>query len=159
MVLAVTAGVGFAVVQFRTPLPPPPPVVDAATLDQQRFVAELRPIHAEIQQGISETGLVVASYQRGSIGKAELQRRLAGVLASYHDAATQVDALDTPTDMRPTVQAYHDTLGALSQDDSELAKAYDDGDEGRVSAALALSLQATAQWHDIADVTASGARS
>ena len=156
VVIAIAAGAGFIGVQMRTPPTPAVSVnvVDAATLDQQRFVSELRPIRAEVQRSISETGLLVATYQSGSINKAELQRRLAAILASYRESARQVDALNPPADMRPTVQAYRDTLGALSQSGTELSKAYDDGDEGRVAAALAQSLRATVQLHDLGDVGA-----
>jgi hypothetical protein len=153
VVIAAAGGAGFVGVQVRTPAQPTANVfvVDAATLDQQRFVSQVRPIHAEIQGGIAETGLVVASYQSGSIGKPELQRRLAAVLASYRDAASQLDAVDAPAPMRSTVQGYRETLATLTQLGTELSKAYDDGDAGRVSATLALSLQATAQWHDLGD--------
>jgi hypothetical protein len=152
VVVAVAGGVGFIGVQSRTPPVPVGIAVDAATLDQQRFVAGLRPIHAEIQQSIADTGLLVATYQTGSIDKAELQRRLAQVLVSYQDAAVQVDALDTPEPMQPTIQAYRNALGILSQSGAELSKAYDDGDQARVAAALGRSLQATTQLHDLSDV-------
>jgi|SRR5215471_5687551 len=152
VVVAVAGAAGFANVQFRTPTVPAVVAVDAATLDQQRFVAGLRPIHAEIQQGIADTGVLVATYQSGSIDKAELQRRLGRILASYRDATVQVDALDTPAALQPMIQTYRNTLGVLAQSGIELSKAYDDGDQGRVAAALAQSLQATAQLHDLADV-------
>jgi hypothetical protein len=163
VVVALAAGTAFVGVQTRLQFQQPTAnvanVVDAATLDQQRFVSDLRPIHAEIQQNIAETGLLVASYQSGSIDKSELQRRLTAVLSGYHDAASQVDALHAPADMQPTVQAYRDTLSALTQSGTELSQAYDDGDEGRVADALAQSLRATAQWHDLADVGGGGAGS
>jgi len=158
VVLAIAGVAGFVTVQTRARPQSAALVLDAATLDQQRFVLQLRPVHAEIQHALSETGLVVASYQSGSIGKSELQQRLAAVLASYQTAASQVDTLDPPQDMRSTVQVYRDLLNTLARLDTELSKAYDDGDAGRVSAALALSLQATAEWQDLADfgTTATG---
>jgi hypothetical protein len=152
VVVALAGGVGFAGVQTRTPTVPVVIPVDAATLDQQRFVAGLRPIHAQIQQSVADTGLLVATYQSGSIDKAELQRRLSGILASYRDASIQIDALDTPAALQPVTQSYRNTLGVLAQSGVELSKAYDDGDQGRVAAALARSLQATTQLHDLADV-------
>jgi hypothetical protein len=151
VVMGAVGAAGFARVQMRTPAEPVT-VVDAATPDQQRYATEMRPIQTEIQRGISDTGLAVATYQSGGMDKAELQRRLASVLASYGDATAQLDAVDPPLPMRSSVQAYRDLLGTLSQSGAQLSKAYDDGDEGRVSAALALSLQATAQWHDLAQV-------
>jgi hypothetical protein len=152
VVIAAAGGAGFVSIAARALTRPTANIpVDAATLDQQRFVSQLRPIQAEIQHGIAETGLVVATYQSGSISKPELQRRLAAVLASYRDAAGQLAAVDAPAPMRPTVQAYRDVLGTLTQLGGDLSKAYDDGDEGRVSATLALSLQATAQWHGLAE--------
>jgi hypothetical protein len=156
VVIAIAAGAGFLGVQMRTPPTPAVngSVVDAATLDQQRFVSELRPIRADIQRSISETGLLVAAYQSGGVSKAELQRRLAGILASYREAARKVDGLNPPEELRPTVQAYRETLGALTQSGTELSKAYDDGNEARVSAALAQSLRATVQLHDLGDVGA-----
>jgi hypothetical protein len=160
VVVALAAGAGFVGLQSRLLQLQQPLVganssttVDAATLDQQRFVTRLRPIHAQIQQNIAETGLLVATYQSGGIDRAELQRRLATVLTGYRDAASQVDALQAPADMQSTVQAYRDTLGALTQSGTQLSQAYDDGNEGRVAAALAQSLRAAAQWHDLADVS------
>src|SRR5262249_41068260 len=102
-------------------------------------------------------GLLVASYESGSIDKVELQRRLSAVLTNYADAAKQVDALQAPANLQSTVQAYHDTLGALTQSSTELSKACDDGDQGRLAAALAQSLRAAAQWHDLSDVDGGGA--
>jgi hypothetical protein len=164
VVVAIAAGVAFVGVQTRLLQPQPattltssPGVVDAATLDQQRFASELRPVHASIQQNIGETGLLVAAYESGSIDKGELQRRLSAVLSSYRDAAGQIATIQAPPDMQPTMQAYRDTLAALTQSGTELSKAYDDGDQGRVAAALAQSLRATAQWHDLADVGGSSA--
>jgi hypothetical protein len=157
VVVALAGGAGFVGVQSRTPAVPVVDVeaVDAATLDQQRFVAGLRPIHAEIQQGIADTGLLVATYQSGSIDKSELQRRLGKVLSGYRDAANQVEALDTPAAMQPTLQTYRTALGVLSQSGAELSRAYDEGDQGGVAAALAQSLQATTQLHDVEDVGSS----
>jgi hypothetical protein len=158
VVIAIAAGAGFVGVQMRTPPSPgvnvSGSVVDAATLEQQRFVSELRPIRADIQRSISETGLLVATYQSGGVSEVELQRRLTAILASYREAARQVDALNPPADMRPTVQAYRDTLAALAQSGAELSKAYDDGNDARVAAALAQSLRATAQLHDLGDIGA-----
>jgi hypothetical protein len=156
VVIAMAAGAGFVGVQMRTP--PTPAVnggvVDAATLDQQRFVSELRPIRADIQRNISETGLLVATYQSGGVSKVELQRRLTAILARYREAARQVDGLNPPDGMRPTVQAYRDTLAALTQSGTELSKAYDDGNDARVAAALAQSLRATVELHDLGDIGA-----
>jgi hypothetical protein len=152
VVIALAAGVALFGAQIR--LQPQPAanvtnVGDAATPQQQRFASQLRPIHAEIQQDLAETSMLVSRYQSGGIDKTELQQRLAVVLSSYHDAAGQVDALQPPADMQSTVQAYRDTLGVLMQSGSDLSKAYDDGDEGRVAAALAQSLHASAQWQDL----------
>ncbi len=159
VVVAIAAGVAFVGVQTRllqlqpaTSLAPNAPVADAATLDQQRFVSELRPVHAAMEQSISETGLLVAAYESGSIDKSELQRRLAAVLAGYRDAAGQVATIQAPPDRQSTIHAYRETLDALTQSSSELSKAYDDGDQGHVAAALAQCLRATAQWHDLSDV-------
>ncbi|HEY2596448.1 MAG TPA: hypothetical protein VGK33_21360 [Chloroflexota bacterium] len=153
--IALAAGVALFGAQIR--LQPQPTqnittVGDTATPEQQRFASQLRPIHAEIQQDLAETSTLVAMYQSGGIDKTELQQRLAAVLSSYHDAAGQVDSLQAPANMQSTVQAYRDTLGALTQSGSDLSKAYDDGDEGRVAAALAQSLHASAQWQGIPDV-------
>jgi hypothetical protein len=167
VVVALAAGAGFVGVQIRLQSQQAAAAVassspalaanDTATLSQQYFVTQLQPIHARIQQNIAETGWLVASYQSGSIDKAELQRQLATVLTGYRDAASQVDALQVPANMQSTVQTYRDTLGALTQSGTELSQAYDDGDEGRVAAALAQSLRATAQWHDLADVSGGAA--
>jgi hypothetical protein len=161
VVVAIAAGVAFVGVQTRLLTAQPATsvtsgasvsVVDAATLDQQRFVSELRPVHASIQQSIAETGLLVAAYESGSIDKGELQRRLSAVQANYRDAAGQVASIQASPDRQSTLQAYRETLAALTQSGAELSKAYDDGDQGRVAAALAQSLRATAQWHDLGDV-------
>src|SRR4051794_13277928 len=76
VVVAIAAGVAFVGVQTRLLQPqaavtflPGAPVVDAATLDEQRFVSELRPVHAAMEQSIGETGLLVAAYESGSIDK------------------------------------------------------------------------------------------
>ena len=102
------------------------------------------------------TGLLVAAYENGSIDKSELQRRLSAVLASYRDAAGQVATIQASPERQSTIQAYRETLAALTQSGTELSKAYDDGDQRRVAAALAQSLRATAQWHDQADIGGGG---
>jgi len=151
-VVAVACGVGFVVVQSRTQ---PEPVVDAATIEQQRFVTDLRPIDAAIQHNVAQEGLLVAAYESGQIDRAELQRRLEQVLESYRATATQVEALNAPPALREVVIADQDALRALARAGVELSQAYDDGDQARVSAALASSLEATARLHALSDVLAS----
>jgi hypothetical protein len=127
------------------------PVVDAATLGQARFVAELRPIHTQIEQSVLTTGLVVAAYEQRQITRAELQRRLAAIIASYRDAASRLDGIGAPPALQSTLTGYVEVLSMLQQSGDELSKAYDDGDQARVAAALAASLQATARFHDLLD--------
>lgn len=115
------------------------PVVDAATL-------ELQPIRAELRRNVTTLGLAVASYETGDIGRTELQRRLTDVLGGYQQAADQLDTLDVTPAWR---RQYLDTLTTLTESVTELSKAYDDGDQARVARALAMSLEATAQLHDL----------
>jgi len=150
-VIAVACGIGFVVAQSRTQ---PEPVVDAATLEQQRFVTDLRPIDAAIQRSVAQEGVLVAAYESGQIDRAELQRRLADVLDSYRATATQVEALNAPPALRDVLAADQDALRALARAGVQLSQAYDDGDQARVSAALASSLQATARLHALTDVLA-----
>ena len=131
----------------------PESVVDAAAVDQRRFVSELQPLHAEVQRNIEREGMLVATYQSGEIDRIELQRRLASILASYSRASTQIDALKPSPGLESVPPSYIDALSVLSQSATELSKAYDDGNETRVSAALALSLEATARMHVLADLT------
>src|SRR6266487_5330583 len=59
----------------------PESVVDAAAVDQRRFVSELQPLHADVQRSIEQEGVLVAVYQSGEIDRIEFQRRLASILA------------------------------------------------------------------------------
>jgi len=127
-------------------------VVDAASVDQHRFVSELQPLHADVQRSIEQEGVLVAAYQSGEIDRIEVQRRLASILASYSRASTQIDALEPSPGLESVRPSYVRALGVLSESATELSKAYDDGDETRVSAALALSLEATARMHALADL-------
>jgi hypothetical protein len=152
VVIALASAVGFEGARFfLITATQSTPVVDAATLGQQRFIADLRPIHTQIEQSVLTTGLVVAAYEQGQITQPELQRRLAGILASYRDAADQVDALEAPPGLQPTVSGYLEALSALARSGDALSKAYDDGDQARIATALAASLQATAHFHDLLD--------
>jgi len=148
-VIAVASGVGLVAVQGRTH---PEPVVDAATIEQERFVSALRPIDAAIQHEVAEEGLLVADYEGGQIGRAELQRRLGDVLAGYRATANEIEALNTPPGLRDVLQADQAALRSLAQAGVALSQAYDDGDQTRVSAALASSLEATARLHALTDV-------
>ncbi len=91
---------------------------------------------------------MVTAYETGEIDRAEVQRRLAEVLASYRSIANDlqsVDAPDTPG------AAYMDGVNTLWNSTSALSQALDDGDEARVAAALAGSLQATARMYALVD--------
>lgn len=152
--IATAIGVGFLAAQANFNLktqPAPAPVADAATLEQQRLVANLQTIDAQIQRTVAQEGLLVAAYQSGQIDRTELQARLADVLKGYRDAASQSAALNLPADVRQRLQADEDALSALTQSAMDLSQAYDDGDEGRVAAALARGLEATARLHAQAD--------
>src|SRR5690242_13271491 len=127
-VLAVS-GVGAFVVGANLATEPES-VVDAATLEQQRVVADLRPIDVQIQRSVAQEGLLVAAYQSGQIDRADLQRQLADVLIGYRDAASRVTALNLPPRMQATLQADEEALSALTQSATELSQAYDDGDQG-----------------------------
>src|SRR5262245_40644623 len=105
-VIAVASSVGF-VVQTRTQ---PAPVVDAATIEQERVVPVLRPIDAAIQHSVADEGLLVAAYESGEIDRFELQRRLGEVLASYRATARLVESIDAPPALRPMLQADQDAL-------------------------------------------------
>ena len=151
--IAVASGVGYlvAVGGITRPEQAPAPVVDAAMLQHQQLVADLRPIDAQIQRTIAEEGLLVAAYQSGQIDRAELQRRLEQILTGYQDAANQVGALDLPPALRDGLHADQDALQALTQSAIDLSQAYDDGDQARIAAALGRSLEATARLHALSD--------
>jgi hypothetical protein len=149
--IATVSGVGVFVVFDTNSNTQPANVANAATPEQQHLIAGLRPIDAQIQRSVAQEGLLVAEYQSGQIDRAELQRQLGEVLIAYRDAASQVSALDLPPQMQATLQADAAALGVLTQSAAELSQAYDDGDQARVSAALANSLAATVRLHALAD--------
>jgi hypothetical protein len=127
------------------------PLVDAATLEHQQLVANLRPIDAQIQRTIAQEGLLVATYQSGQIDRAELQRQLEDILSAYRDAAAQVTSLDLLPSQQTNLQADELALTALTQSVIDLSQAFDDGDQARVTAALGRSLAATARLHAMSD--------
>lgn len=153
--VAVASGLGFLAARwdFNFFKPEPAPVADAgdAKLEQQQLVAKLQAIDAKIQRSIAQEGLLVAAYQSGQMDRSNLQRRLEDVLNGYRDAANQTAALNLPQDVRQRLQADKDALTALTQSATDLSQAYDDGDQARVAAALARSLEATARLHALAD--------
>jgi hypothetical protein len=151
--IAIASGVGFLADEANS-RSQTEPVVDAPTLEHQRLVADLRPIEAQIERSIAQEGLLVAAYQSGQMDRSELQRRLGEVLIGYRDAASQVAALDLSPQVQSTLRADAEALNALAQAATDLSQAYDDGDQARVAAALARSLQATARLHDLSDITA-----
>ncbi len=157
-VLVIASAVGFVGAKFSTlRLIESTPVVDAATLDQQRFSEELRPLRAELQQSVGSLGIAVSAYETGEIDRNELQRRLAAVLTSYRSVADQVDTLQPPAGEGTLIAEYVATVDALSQSVMGLSRAYDDGDQARVAQALAASLEAVAQLHDLSTAPAQDA--
>lgn len=128
--------------------------VNAAAAEQQRFVIDLRPIHAEVQQSVEQEGLLVAAYEGGEIDRVELQRRLAAVLASYRNEQGQLEALSVSPAQVGIQQTYLDALRALDTAAGDLSRAYDDGDQRRAAAALGLTLQAMAHLHTAAELSA-----
>jgi hypothetical protein len=154
-VTAIASLVGFVGAKFQlAPLVQSTPVADAATLEQQRFAGELRPIRTQLQASVASLGLAVSAYESGEIDRAELQRRLSGVLSSYQAVADEVDTLDAPSGEETIVGEYVATVTELTQSVVGLSKAYDDGDQSRVAQALAVSLQAVAQLHALSPAPA-----
>ena len=148
-VTAIASLVGFVGARFSLFSTESTPTVDAATLDQQRFAGELRPIRTQLQASVASLGLAVTAYESGEINRAELQRRLSGVLTSYQAVADEVDTLDAPSGEETIVGQYVATVTELTQSVVGLSKAYDDGDQARVAQALGVSLQAVAQLHSL----------
>jgi len=146
--IGVAIGAGVLAATFKTETDQP--VVDAAPLDQQRVVADVRPIDAQIERAVSQEGVLVASYANGELDRNDLQRQLGEVLASYRDAADQAAAVDAPSQR----QAEGEALNELTQSAIELSQAYDDGDQTRVASALAHSLEATVRLHTLSDTSA-----
>jgi hypothetical protein len=127
-------------------------VTDTVAVERQRIATELRPIDEQIQRGIAQEGLLIAAYQGGQIDRGELQRRLADILAGYREAASQVNDLNPPPQLKATLEADQEALTTLTGSAAELSQAYDDGDQARVSAALAHTLEATARLHALTDL-------
>jgi hypothetical protein len=150
-VVAIASGVGFfsvgAILNTHAA-----PAVDAGALERQQLATQLQPIDDQLQRSIAQEGLLVAAYQGGQMDRGELQRRLAEILAGYREVASQVNALNPPPQLTSTLKADEDALNALTGSAVELSQAYDDGDQARVSAALAHSLEATARLHALTDV-------
>jgi hypothetical protein len=141
--IGVAIGAGFLAASYLTERDEP--VVDASTLDQQRVVADLRPIDAQVERTVAQEGLLVASYANRELDRNALQRQLGEVLAAYRAAAA---------DLPPQRQAEGDALTQLTQSTIELSQAYDDGDQTRVASALAHTLEATARLHGFSDTGA-----
>ena len=150
-VIAIAGGVGFFSVG-ATLNTHAAPVIDARALERQELAAQLKPIDEQIRRSIAQEGLLVAAYQGGQIDRGELQRRLTDILAGYRDAASQVNLLNRPPQLTSTLEADEEALIALTRSAVELSQAYDDGDQARVSAALAHSLEATARLHVLTDI-------
>jgi hypothetical protein len=148
--IAIVSGVGIVGANVKTQQPEP--IADAASLEHQQLLADLRPIDAQIRRSIAQEGFLVAAYQSGELDRAELQRQLGQVLIGYRDASSQVRALNLPPLLQATLQADEEALTTLTQSATELSQAYDDGDEARVAAALARSLEATARLHSLSDL-------
>ena len=149
VVVVVASAVGFVGGRISLSEKEATPVADAATLEQQRFATDLRPIHAEIEQSVMTVGLVVASYEAGEIDAKELQRRLSGVLVAYADATAVLGSLTPPVGSESTVTAYMSTVSSLARSGQELSKALDDGDQARIAAALGQTLQIVARLNDL----------
>jgi hypothetical protein len=150
--LAIASGVGFFA--FETILSiqiESQPVVDASPGPHPQLVASLRSIDAQIQRSVAQEGLLVAAYQNGEMDRTQLQRQLADVLTGYRAAASDAGALDLPPSLQADLQADEAALSALTQSAVDLSQAYDDGDQARVTAALARSLAATARLHALSD--------
>jgi hypothetical protein len=151
--LAIASGVGFFA--FETILSiqiESQPVVDAASPGPHpQLPASLRSIDVQIQRSVAQEGLLVAAYQNGEMDRTQLQRQLADVLTGYRAAASDAGALDLPPSLQADLQADEAALSALTQSAVELSQAYDDGDQARVTAALARSLAATARLHALSD--------
>jgi hypothetical protein len=151
-VIVIASGVGFFSVRLILNANAAP-VTDAGALERQQLVTQLKPIDDQLQRSIAQEGLLVAAYQSGQIDRAELQRRLADILAGYREAASQVNALTATPRLQPTLEADREALATLTGSAAELSQAYDDGDQARVSAALAHSLEAIARLHALTDLT------
>jgi hypothetical protein len=147
-IIVIASGVGFVGAQIKSQSEP---VANAANIEQQRFAASLRPINAEIERDVAQEGLLVAAYQSGQIDRSELQRQLAVVLAGDQAAASEVAALEPPPGQSSVLKTDQEALTTLARSVTELSQAYDEGDQARVSAALALALEATARLHTLSE--------
>ena len=126
-------------------LPAPRPLA----LEEQRYADSLWSIHAQVEQTVARVGLGAAFYQSGEIDRPELKLRLTVGLAGYRLAESQLQALDPPSTLRPSHEAYLSAIHLFQQSTLEMLKMYDDDNEEHLTTALPLSLDGTSKLREI----------
>jgi hypothetical protein len=124
-----------------------PPVVDAAAIDEGRYVAALVPIKDEIDQSAVHMGLSTAQYADGEIDVVELRARLLDDLTALRAAEAELDSIEPPHDLGGVRQNSVDAVRLFERSADELLSFSVDGNMEHLSSAVQLSLQGTARMH------------
>jgi hypothetical protein len=136
---------------LRLPLTSAAASRSAPNAEEQRYLDQLWPIHAELERSVVRMGLGAAFYESQDIDRAELKSRVNEGLATYRDAEARMEALSPPPTLRDSHEGYLAAVRIFQQSAIEMLKMFDDGDEAHLAAALPLSLEGTTRLRELAD--------
>jgi hypothetical protein len=128
------------------PSAPPSPVSlnHLASLEQQRYLDALWPIHARLQQNVVRMGLLLSLARTEEIGRVDFERRLDDGLANYRRVEELVRSLEPPPELQDTHDRYLTAIRLFQQSTLEMLSAFGDGDTGQARA-VPINLDALAR--------------
>lgn len=161
MVVGLAGFVGASVVESGIGLPSPvipgwmpgPSLAPASAftteLEDRTYLDALLPIHSRLMQTVLRTGLAASELGQGTPPRARTD--LEASVVSYRRIQEQVLALDPPTDLRDSHEAYLGAVRMFERSAVEMLKLYDDGNADHLSRAAPLSLDGMARMRVLSD--------
>jgi hypothetical protein len=122
------------------------------TIDEQRYLQALWPIHTRLQQRGVRLGLTVATFgAHVELDRAQLKVRLDDALAGFRVAEEQLRALQPPTDLQEDHASYLDAVRLLQDSAVQMLRTCDDGKLVHLTEAVPLSLEGLSQMQLLGD--------
>ena len=121
----------------RPALPTPRPALSPA---EQAYVEAVWPIHTEVEASSTRVALGTIFYKINELDRVELRTRLDTALTTYRRAEAQLRALQPPSSLISSHEAYLSALQLFEQSTVEMLKLFDDGSDEHLVNAYPLSL-------------------
>jgi len=121
----------------------------ALSVDEQRYVETLWPIHTQVERTAVRLALGAAFYRLNDIDRAELKARLDQATTVFRDAEASMGTLSPPPSLQASHQGYLEAVRLFQGSVAEMLRMYEDGNEAHLTTGFPLSRQGSDKIREV----------